>query len=71
MFNAQQFAMNMIQRAAQQNPNFANNQNAMNMINVIQSGDQKAGEALANNILQSMGMTREQGIELARQKFGL
>lgn len=71
MFNMQQFAMNMIQQRLQQNPQMAQNQNMAQMINVIQSGDNAAGEQLANNILQSMGVSREQAIQQAAQFFGL
>lgn len=37
-------------------------------INAILNGDSKAGEQLANNILSSMGMTKEQALDLARKQ---
>ena len=40
-------------------------------INAIMNGDAKAGEQIANNLMQSMGMNKEQVIQMARQKFNL
>lgn len=42
-------------------------------INAILNNDAQAGEQLANNILHSMGMTKEQALEIARQQnlFGM
>lgn len=42
-------------------------------INAILNNDAQAGEQLANNILQSLGMTKEQALEIARQQnlFGM
>lgn len=40
-------------------------------LQAIANNDSKAGEALANNILQSMGMTKEEGIARAKQFFNL
>lgn len=50
-------------------PNNANNPNAQEMINVIQSGDSVRGEEIANNILQAYGMTKEQGIQRFKDFF--
>lgn len=38
-------------------------------INAILNNDAKAGEQLANNILHSMGMTKEQALEIAKERF--
>lgn len=57
----QQFAL----MQAQNNPNISNSPLGQEIMNVIRSGDSKAGETLANNILQSYGLTREQGMECA------
>ena len=38
-------------------------------INAIMSGDAQAGQQIANNIIQSMGMTKEQVIEQAKKQF--
>lgn len=40
-------------------------------INAIMSGDAQAGQQIANNIMQSMGMTKEQMMEQARKQFNL
>lgn len=40
----QQMAMKILK----ENPNIANNPNAQNMINVIQSGDEKKGQEIAD-----------------------
>lgn len=38
-------------------------------INAILNNDAQAGEQLANNILQSLGMTKEQALEIAKERF--
>lgn len=42
-----------------------------NYIDVLKSGDAKKGEELANNLCSSMGMTKEQAINQAKQFFGI
>lgn len=59
-----QFASNFI------NKNRDNIQN-QEMTDVILNNDSKRGEEIADNILRSCGMTREQGIALAMQRFGI
>lgn len=59
------FAMQMIKN----NPNLAQNPNAQAMIQTIQSGDEQAGIQMANNILNSYGLTKEQGLNIAFQKL--
>lgn len=49
------------------NPNIQQSPFAQAGINAILNNDAKAGEQLANNILQSVGMTKEQAIELAKK----
>lgn len=51
--------------------NVAGNPMASGMLNVIESGDAKKGEQMADNICQSMGVTREQALNQARQFFGI
>lgn len=53
------------------NPRLANNPQAQQYLKVIQSGDSVAGQQLANNILQTYGLTKEQAIQQAMQGFGL
>lgn len=38
-------------------------------INAILSGDAQAGQQMAQNLMQSMGMTKEQIIQTARQRM--
>lgn len=49
------------------NPNIQQSPFAQASINAILNNDAKAGEQLANNILKSVGMTKEQAMELARK----
>lgn len=59
----QQMAMKILK----ENPNIANNPNAQSMINVIQSGDEKKGQEIAENICKSMGVSKEDAIRQAEQ----
>lgn len=67
MFNPMNFAMQILQR----NPQVSNNPTAQQFLQVIQSGDSAKGEQIANNILKSYGMSREQGVNQALGFFGL
>lgn len=40
-------------------------------INAILSGDVQAGRQMAQNLMQSMGMTKEEIIQTARQRMNL
>lgn len=62
-----QWALSLIER----NPNISNNPNTQAMIDVLKSGDNARGEQMANNLLQSMGMSREDALSQARGFFGL
>lgn len=56
------------------NPNITHNNpnaNIQHMIQVIQSGNQQEGELIAKNLLESNGVSKEQGIQQAMQFFGL
>ena len=57
----QQMAMKILK----ENPNIANNPNAQSMINVIQSGDEKKGQEIAENICKSMGISKEDASQQA------
>lgn len=61
------FALNMIR----QNPNIANSPAGQELQQILENRDDKAGEALANQLLQKSGMSREDGLAKARQFFGL
>lgn len=63
--NIQQLALDMISR----NPQIANNPNAKAMVDVLQSGNQQAGIEMANNLLKTYGLSREDGV--AQAKAGL
>lgn len=60
------FALNMISK----NPSIANNPNAQEMINAIKNGDDATGAKIADNILKTNGLTREQGLSQAASGFG-
>ena len=49
------------------NPNIQNTPIAKAGIDAILNNNAQAGIQLANNILNSMGMTREQALNIARQ----
>lgn len=49
------------------NPNIQQSPFVQAGMNAILNNDAKAGEQLANNILKSVGMTKEQAMELARK----
>lgn len=59
-----------LQQMMRQNPNLMQNPQAKNMIDILQSGDAKKGEEMANNLLQSFGMTKEQAMQMVAQRFG-
>ncbi len=63
--NLQQMAMNIIS----QNPRIANNPNARAMVDAIRNNDAQAGTEIANNLLQTYGLSKEDGI--AQAKAGL
>lgn len=61
----------LVMQIMSNNPRLANNPQAQQYLKVIQSGDSVAGQQLANNILQTYGLTKEQAIQQAMQGFGL
>ena len=64
--------LNFAQRLVQTNQNYLPNAPWRDAaINAIMSGDAQAGQQIANNIMQSMGMTKEQMMEQARKQFNL
>lgn len=66
MNNAMNFALGLIS----QNPQIANNPNAKEMIDVIQSGDFHRGQVIARNLCQANNTTPEEAINVARRFFG-
>lgn len=67
MIDPKTILMNMMQN----NPNFQNNPVAQNYVNVLLSGDSKRGEEIANNLLKSYGVTKEQALDAAKKMFNL
>lgn len=67
MMNFQAIALEMIRR----NPQIANNPNAQELLNVIQSGDQKKGEEIANNLCNTYGISRDDAVQKAKQFFNI
>ena len=67
MFNPINFAMQMIQS----NPNIANNPQAQHMIEVIQSGNAEEGQKIANNLLQTYGVSKDDALKQAKGFFNL
>lgn len=51
------------------NPNLRNNPQFATMIEAIERGDASQGQALANEILQKNGVTKEQALSMAFQKI--
>lgn len=65
--------MNLATQMIQNNPQINQSPFAQAGINAILNNDAKTGEQLANNILQSLGMTKEQALEIAKRQnlFGI
>ena len=55
-------------RMIENNPNIQQTPLAQAGINAILNNDVEAGTQLANNILNSMGMTKEEALQIARQQ---
>lgn len=55
----------------QDNPQIANSPRAREAIQAIQSGDSKRGIEIADNLCQSYGVSREEGIKQAMNFFRL
>lgn len=66
--------MQMLMQRAMSDPRLANNPQAQEIVRVLQSGDQQAGEQLAKNYLQSLGISQEDAIsqsqQFLKQQFG-
>lgn len=61
------FAMNLLQR----NPRMANNPQAQKLMEIIQKGDNRQGEKMAENLCETYGMTKDQAIAEAKKFFGI
>lgn len=60
MFDPAKFAMQMIQN----NPQVMNNPMAKQYLEIIQNGDSAKGQEVANNILKTYGMTKDQAMRI-------
>lgn len=65
MMNFQQLTMNLIRN----NPNVVNNPQAQEMLKVIQNGDSKRGQMIAENLCKTYGITKEDALSKAKQFF--
>lgn len=63
--------MQLIEQQARKNPQALQNPRAQSLVSVLQSGDEKRGEEAAMRILQTMGLSKEEGIAQAKQFFGI
>ena len=63
--NPMQSMINMIRA----NPAIADNPQMQAYIDVLESGDSKRGEELANNLLETYGMTKEDALAQAKAFF--
>lgn len=61
--------MQFLQSQLRNNPNIANNPQAQNYIRILQSGNAQAGQQIAENLLKTYGMTKDQGMNQVRQFF--
>ena len=52
-------------------PSLATNPNARAMLEVIQSGDAARGEQIANNLLKTYGMSKEDALAHAKRFFNV
>ena len=63
MIDPRQFAM----AALNANPKYKNSPMGKQLMNCLQNNDNAAGEQLANNILGTYGLTKEQGTQQAAE----
>lgn len=61
--------MQFLQNAMRQNPSIANNLQAQNFLQILQSGDAQKGQQVAENLLKTYGMTKEQGMNQVHNFF--
>lgn len=68
MFPSRTMVDSMLKRLTA-NPAIADNPQARTYIDVLQSGDAQRGEEIANNLLETYGMTKDQALAQAKQFF--
>lgn len=62
--------MAMLDRVIQRNPAVAQNPQAKAYIDLLRSGDAAKGEEVANNLLKTYGIDRDEALAQARRFFG-
>lgn len=68
MFDAFAFADQIFRKNQNQMPT---GETMQEYASVIQARDNKKGEEIANNILRTYGISKEQAMQMAQQRFGL
>lgn len=68
MNNPVNFLLNQL---IQNNPNIQQNPQAQSMIDIIKNNDSVKGEQIANNLLQTYGVSKEDALKRAQQFFKL
>ena len=58
-------------RMIENDPRVSGNPQAREMLEIIRNGDEKRGEEVANNILETHQVTKEQALARAREILGL
>lgn len=63
-------ALNLLNRVPVNTMNQTDAQFALSGINAIRNNDVAQGEQIANDILQKVGMTKEQAMQIVQQRLG-
>lgn len=63
--------MTLANNVLSSNPGLANDPNNKSIIDIIRRNDSQAGIAMANQILQKVGVTKEQALQMAQQRFNV
>ena len=58
-------------RMLENDPRVSGNPQAREMVEIIRKGDRERGEQVANNILETYQVTKEQALSRAREMLGL
>lgn len=61
----------LISMAISKNPEMKNDANALAMIDAVLNNDEKTGIEIANSILNANNISRNDGINMAKQRFGI
>lgn len=67
MNDLKSFAMMLLR----QNPNIMNNPQAQHMVSIIQNGDSRQGQQIAENLCKTYGISKEDAVQQAKQFFGM